>query len=297
MALDINAELLTKLAGQQTYENGKHLFENDAVSEVDVHRQASRDTVQGSIRDATNSYSAILKLSPTTLEGSCNCPESEGFDFCKHCAALALEFRRLQSKLGYMDQGSDREKILSYLLRKDKTSLAKSLLTFIESDPLTTQRYLLHAHLTSGNIDYHALRKQITETTRVPKNLFRQKHIQNFFENIELLWELIEEHKTNLAPDKLQKLCEYSLSRLQNLLSELDSAIGFHEPVLKTIVNCHQYSLNRTQPNLEKRYKYLESIWSDENQSIYPKKSEILQYIKDEAFRELLNNTILSPHE
>ncbi|MCK0713977.1 SWIM zinc finger domain-containing protein [Chromohalobacter sarecensis] len=49
--------------------------------------------VEGSER-----YTVTLKLNKRGLDGGCDCPASEGIDFCKHCVAVALMYRAEQAE-------------------------------------------------------------------------------------------------------------------------------------------------------------------------------------------------------
>ena len=87
-------EWLRVLAGAGPYARGTSYFEDGRVTNLVAHRGRITDTVEG-----THPYHVELRATPRLLEGSCNCPASEGFEFCKHCVAVALAFQANKREL------------------------------------------------------------------------------------------------------------------------------------------------------------------------------------------------------
>ena len=84
---------LLGLAGEAVYQRGADYFADGRVTRLTTQGERTSATVVGS-----EPYRVTLRTTARGYDGSCSCPASEGFDFCKHCvaAALALEARQAQ---------------------------------------------------------------------------------------------------------------------------------------------------------------------------------------------------------
>lgn len=121
--LTISNDLLIRLAGKPAYNRGMDYFTGGHVLELKHKGNMITADVEG-----TEIYRVTLKWTPGQLDGACDCPASEGFDFCKHCVAVALTLRETQAEQEKLVQGGTESRIKAYLLKQDREKLANWLL-------------------------------------------------------------------------------------------------------------------------------------------------------------------------
>ncbi len=161
MPVEITTALIKRIAGKTTYDRGKDYYQDQLVDDFqNINGKITAD-VQG-----TELYQVHLNLTGNHLDGYCDCPASEGIDFCKHCVAVGLYQLKEHQQIEQLQTGnSDQNKIKAYLLQQPKEKLTDQLLEFITSDRSLLNSYLLKIATTGGNIDYKALKKRITSVT------------------------------------------------------------------------------------------------------------------------------------
>ncbi|MBF8223323.1 SWIM zinc finger family protein [Halomonas sp. 328] len=145
---------LIMLAGEAAFGRGMAYYREGMV--VDWNRKGTTITadVEGSQR-----YRVVLKLSKRGLDGGCDCPASEGIDFCKHCVATALAYRAEQGEQIDPDEGGESDRVRTYLEQLDKASLVEALVDLIEEDPVLHHQWSLRADAVLGVLDHKALKK------------------------------------------------------------------------------------------------------------------------------------------
>ena len=85
---EISPALLKKLAGPRAYERGVDYYNNGHVEELTIDGDKVWAEVSG-----TEDYRVDLVYNQRGLTGGCDCPASEGIDFCKHCVAASLALK------------------------------------------------------------------------------------------------------------------------------------------------------------------------------------------------------------
>ena len=115
----ISNDYLIRLAGKPAFNRGLDYFKGGHVLEFKQKGSQVTAEVEGS-----EIYLVRLKWTNNQLDGACNCPASEGFDFCKHCVAVALSLRETQAEQDELAQGGAENRIKAYLLKHDKHKLA-----------------------------------------------------------------------------------------------------------------------------------------------------------------------------
>jgi uncharacterized Zn finger protein len=125
----ISDQQLILLAGEAAFGRGLAYYREGMV--VGWNKQGATITadVEGS-----QCYRVVLKLNKRGLDGACDCPASEGIDFCKHCVAVALTYRADQAEQAQLTEGDETDRIHAYLQLLDKSSLIETLQSLIESD-------------------------------------------------------------------------------------------------------------------------------------------------------------------
>lgn len=172
-------------------------------------------------------YHVALKLTKRGLTGGCNCPASEGIDFCKHCVAVALAYRAEHAKQAQLAEGDTSDRIHAYLKTLDKPSLVETLLTLIENDPVLHQQWSLKADAALGVLDHKALKKRITAALPINRGLFRYSQVSHYFSKAEAVIEQLAEQVPQLPAEKSLALVDYALARLDKVLETIDDSGGF----------------------------------------------------------------------
>ena len=80
--MGITDDELLDLAGPGAFDRGYEYFRNGLVGDLDIRGGQTLALVSG-----TDLYRVQLLHDGTRLDGSCNCPASDGIVFCKHCVA------------------------------------------------------------------------------------------------------------------------------------------------------------------------------------------------------------------
>ena len=219
----IGQDELIKRAGKDRYQHGVAAYEPARISEYNQK--------DGLVTGLVAGYQVSLRHNGSLVDGSCSCPESDGFDFCHHCVELVLHGNRLAQQLLSLSKGPEKSRVFAYLLGLDKQALAKQMLTLLEADQEQFERYLLRASLSSEHIDFTSLKSRITDVTRVEdkRNLFSQRQMKAFFARIDKLFAELELADLEAHQSDSLKLIEYAVLRLNQLLAQLDDKWGLSD--------------------------------------------------------------------
>ena len=219
----IGQDELIKRAGKARYQRGVAAYEPARISEYNQK--------DGLVTGLVAGYQVSLRHNGSLVDGSCSCPESDGFDFCHHCVELVLHGNRLAQQLLSLSKGPEKSRVFAYLLGLDKQALAKQMLTLLEADHEQFERYLLRASLSSEHIDFTSLKSHITDVTRVEdkRNLFSQRQMKAFFARIDKLFAELELADLEAHQSDSLKLIEYAVQRLNQLLTQLDDKWGLSD--------------------------------------------------------------------
>ena len=213
----ISQEKLIKMAGHDCFNLGLALSQTSSISNLEI----SENKVTADL----GKMHIVLHYHDKHIQGACTCSRSDGFDFCEHCVCLCLLMNKQNQQIRSLAKGPDKSKILGFLLSLDKQDLAKHCLNLITEDANVFERYLLKAFLHQEAIDYSQLKAQVTNLTRKPDNLFSQRQVKIFFGKLErFLAELSAEDAPEFDVDKMQKVVEYALQRINILLEQIDDS-------------------------------------------------------------------------
>ena len=263
----ISNELLIKTAGQSRFDQGLSVFNqqntantHNAITDFQYKNKQAKARVGKQI--------VSIHYHTETIEGSCDCPDSDGFDFCQHCVQLTLYANKNAQQINSLAKGPDKSKILAYLLTQDKQTLAKNCLALIEKDTEQFKRYTLKAFLDRETIDYSQLKTQITELTRKPDNLFSQRHVKLFFAKIELFLEELYLSNFLSAPDKMIKLIEYAFQRINLLLETIDDSNCQRQACIKKLQHMYIKLMTDIPGRPDTKAKRLYSFWLRDKHSL-----------------------------
>lgn len=225
----ITDSLLKKLAGKTAYEKGVAYFHKGAIQEIATKGNKIVAGVQG-----TDIYQVTLFHNHRELTGACDCPASDGVDFCKHCVAVALTRakqltceRELQSQPAKkISEIEKRGAILrEYFNGLEKQALIEQLIDIIETDKQLRKEWQLKVQR-SQTTSVSELRKLINSHIPLNKHLYRSGEVSRYFESVDSLVELLVD-KLNPADKQTLPLVEYALGRLMQALATVDDSGGY----------------------------------------------------------------------
>jgi len=263
--LIISNDYLIRLAGKPAFNRGMDYFKGGHV--LELRQKGSRITAEV---EGSEIYLVTLKWTSSQLDGACDCPASEGFDFCKHCVAVALTLQQAETNQEKLVKGDTESRIKAYLLKQNKPKLADWLYELIETDRSLLQQWSLRADSDLGMLDVKALRKRITAAIPYNRNLYRYKQVRNYFAQVETIIDQLCEMAEQLPAEDTLKLVDYALQRINRALESIDDSGGFRYGTLDTLHLAHINACNRLDWPKKKIAKYLLDLVFGESHDIYP---------------------------
>jgi len=262
MAVVISHSSLKKLAGAAAYERGSSYFSDGHVVDVITSGKRVDARVQGS-----GLYQVRLNLGGRELEGACDCPASEGMDFCKHCVAVGLYLLRELNEIGLLEKGSETDRIKAYLLQRPKEELVSQLVDLIAFDKRLRQRYALRMTASEQGIDFKALRKQITAAIPSGRHLYRYPQVRAYFVRVEELTDYLSDAAAAANADGMIDLVLYALQRIGKALETVDDSGGFRLSSVEQLNALHQQLLTRSQRvPAERAHQLVQLLLSDQGE-------------------------------
>jgi len=261
----ISHDHLIKLAGKAAFNRGMNYFKAGNV--LSIKQKANRISADV---DGTEIYRVTLKWTHNQLDGACDCPASEGFDFCKHCVAVALTLQETQLEQEKLVQGGTENRIKAYLLKQNREKLADWLLDLIESESTLLQEWFMRADNDLGLLDTKAIKKRITAAIPYNRHLYRYNQVRNYFVAVEIMADQLGEMAEQLPADEIIKLVDYALQRIDRALETIDDSGGFREVALEVLHITHINACTRLDWAKKKITNYLLDLTFGEYQDFYP---------------------------
>ncbi|KEQ18008.1 SWIM zinc finger family protein [Endozoicomonas numazuensis] len=224
---EITDQQLVKLAGEKAFTRGKGYYQEGRVGDLSVHGQRVSAEVMGN-----EVYQVNLVYTQSALDGSCECPASDGIDFCKHCVSVAMVLRDKVS-VPHVKKGAQAADVLeAYLLQMPKEELVGHLVDMIDSSRSVREEWLLKAETSLGIMDRKTIRKRITAAIPYNRHYFRYAQVRQYFANIEHVFSVLEPPLKKLAATDQMELLDYATSRIVRALETVDDSGGFRfDPV------------------------------------------------------------------
>ncbi|MEH6577967.1 MAG: hypothetical protein V7731_12900 [Amphritea sp.] len=262
--VEISDQQLISLAGKGAFSRGKDYFQQGLVNSW----QKSGDVITADV-EGSELYRVILIHNNWRFEGSCDCPASEGFDFCKHCVAVAMVYRQEFNQQAQLMNGNAEQRIQAYLNKFDKQGLAEQLLAIIVSDTGLKQQWSIKADIALNKMDVKAIKKRITAAIPYNRNLYRYPQVRSFFAKVEPVVDLLEGQIDQLDGEKTLALVDYSLQRLGRALETIDDSGGFRLGVEEQLQRMHYSLLETLAWDKPKLVDYLLEIDADSYSDMY----------------------------
>lgn len=206
--------------------------------------------------EGSQPYRVELRHSERLLEGACECPASEGIDFCKHCVAVALVLRGRQAHEHTLKNGGEIDKIRAYLALQPPTALVAELLDVLPRLPELKDKLLLKAEIAGGTVSARSLKKTITQVTR-PKPLWEYRQVAAYFARIEGVVENIGAVARELPADLLLELALYGIERVSQALEQVDDSGGYRYATQEALNELHSEALARVDWPPERKAVHL----------------------------------------
>ncbi len=248
----IPSELIKKTAGETRFQSGLAAAREVSVKQLDLKEREATGII--------DHHHVRIQVQGEQLSGACDCEDSDGFDFCEHCVVLALHANRQSQQRLTLAKGPDRSKVLAYLLSLDKSVLAKQMLAILDEDAQLFRQYVLKAALENQQIDYADLRRQVTALTRPEERLFSQRQVKHFFARIEQFLQELEQ-ATPDAPERMLKVMDYLLQRLNQVLDKTDDRAGIRLPSAKLLSDIHLRLFSQIDGRSPTRMKRFLQSW------------------------------------
>jgi len=165
---EINHTTFLNLAGKAAYQRGEAYYREGRVGNLRVNGNSIIAEVEG-----TELYRVNLKHTVKVFEGSCDCPASENFDFCKHCVATGLKYLKQSQSKEVLKDSKAKDLLKNYLLSLEKNVLAEQLEILISNDTILQDDWTLKAEIAAGKLDHKAFKKRFTKAIPYNRHLYR----------------------------------------------------------------------------------------------------------------------------
>lgn len=268
----ITDRLLKKLAGKAAYEKGVVYFNEGAVQEITVKGRRILAEVQG-----TDTYHVTLQHNQRELTGACDCPASDGVDFCKHCVAVALmradqlgREKELQNKPAKkMSEGDKRKFALrEYFNAMEKHALIEQLIDIIETDKHLRKEWQLKAQK-SRPVSAAEIRKLINASIPLNKHLYRSAEVSRYFESVDNLVNFLVD-KLDPADKQTLPLVDHTLGRLMQALATVDDSGGYRLESQERLNNLLISALQKAELTPEVLAQTIFELWEKPYYDLLP---------------------------
>jgi uncharacterized Zn finger protein len=236
----ITDDELMEMAGPGAFERGYRYYRDGRVGDFEIRGSQVLSLVSG-----TDLYRVELRHDDAGLNGSCNCPASDGIAFCKHCVATALGLRDYlaETALGAADSVDDTA-LKAYLAEQDREVLNSYLLQVLPRDPLLHQRLRRQAMLAANSMEVKELKQSITQVTPL-QDIFEWGRVNAYFRRLAASLQGILEIADQLPADILLETAAHGIKRLNKALERIDDSGGYRDHSQAILRELHCRALKR----------------------------------------------------
>ena len=262
---EINQTTLLDLAGEVTYQRGEAYYRNERVGELRINGNSIITEVEG-----TEVYRVKLKHTLKVFEGSCDCPASDNFDFCKHCVATGLKYLAQRQTQDKLQDSKGKDLLKNYLMNLEKSKLVSHLETLISYDKILHDEWTLKAEIAAGKVDHKSFKKRFTKAIPYNRHLYRYAQVRDYFARVELVVDTLAEFLPSFKPDEALALIDYALQRIDKALETIDDSGGFRYASVEILNELHIKTLSEIDWPAEKMASYLLEIYNASDNELYP---------------------------
>ncbi len=274
------------LAGDAAYQRGLDYYNNGAVSNLEID-----DTIVKAHVHGTNIYQVQLRHTAKIFEGSCDCPASDNFDFCKHCVAVALSYYYNTQSNQELEDSPQTDTLLHYLGTLTKPRLSEELYAVIQQDKHLHELWKLRAELATGRLNTKDLRKQITKAISFkPSGIWRFNEVASYFGNAEQRIRALCPAIDRLPPTEAIKLLTYAYERLEKTLETIDDSSGYRISLLELLEKQLKAKVISTEFDEAARIKFISSLFVNEkyNYELIRNNAELFDSLSKQEHKTLV---------
>jgi ADP-ribose pyrophosphatase YjhB (NUDIX family) len=237
--IDIDETLLIKLAGARAFARGLYCYEEGRVGNVKATEKSTTAVVRGEQRREVR-----LQHSHRQIEGVCDCPASDGIDFCEHCVAVALFLQERRMEPKPYSKKRAMIAIRRHLSTLSAEALLREFLAIIGSDRALRDDLLQKAQFASGALSYADLRKMI-EDTALQEELADFREVRAYLERFDTVLHRIAEHAEQMDTLVLLRATECAIKQLNFELAAVNDHGDFGWQTMETLGHVHRIAVGR----------------------------------------------------
>jgi len=283
---NLSESVIKTLAGEAAYQRGLNYYNEGRVTQLNIN-----DTRISGMVEGDRQYRVTLNHTAKIFDGSCDCPASDNFDFCKHCVAVGLAYYYQTQTNREMADAGDADAVRLYLNTFTKPQLVEELHTLIESDQSLYDHWLLRAEIAGGNLSSKDLRKRITQAIPYkPSGLWRPQEVANYFSESILALKVLEQAILSLAAPSAIKLVIYAIERLEKSLETIDDRTGHVSDLNKLLVKWFHRTLSSPEWQAKERVQLLSKLILNEkhNYDVLKLPNGVIDLISDKESEDVM---------
>ncbi len=246
------------LVGDAVFKRGRRMLEDDRVGPLERSGERTTAVVSG-----PTAHTASVHKTPRGYEGACDCPASDGFDFCAHCIAVALAAEQRDSARRRAATGTPQERLRVYLIDRSHAELVDLLAKAAAQFPPLGERLQLRSDVATGAVDLRALKKRVTAALPL-RDIWQRAKVRAYFSHaVTALTDLVDIADA-VPPQTLLAVSEYAIERLVRVLERVDDSDGHRWFVQDRIRELYGIALGRSGLSPEARAEHLlEQVLAD----------------------------------
>lgn len=285
--IDAAAALATieRLAGPATFERGQALYHEQAILSYAKNRNTIISTVQSASDPGIKHYNVELTVNPKSYDGGCDCPASEGFDFCKHCVAVALQHVDKLKQLEESQGGSAVDVIEAYIENMGELEAKQALFGLITADEEQLIKWQLMAQISAefgeaGEITGSSMVKAspavgkktsvMTQlkamiTKALPsRDVWQYNKVRAYFQQAQQRLSILFQLLPYLPPEQAHALSYQILKRYDGILKRVDDSGGFRHLLEREIEDAFARCVKRLNWPAQTKAQYILQLYSTE---------------------------------
>ncbi len=281
---------LQKLAGRRTFDKGEMLYFQEAV-----HRFSKDGMIISAIVQEIQEFNVQLSIIDDQYEGSCNCTDSEGFDFCKHCVAVALTDIARETDLKNLQEGDEVQRITAYIESMSESEVKSTLLKQVTADIDIAEQWVLFADVTNGKINKKVFVDLINKALPL-REVWRQNRVKTYFESAIEKFNRLISVLNKLPPETAFELTQTALLRYNKALGKIKDDKGYRLKVEVALLQMLATSFRQLIWGDERKVAFLLSLYKQPFPN-FPLPSIYKRFVKNEPDLKPLFLQKLMAHE
>lgn len=231
--------MLVNLAGREACDAGARLFADARVTGLSTRDGRTTATVLDS-----QPYKVALRATARGFDGSCTCPESEGFDFCQHCVAVALALQAREDQALELAGAGPETRMRRYLADLPRDGLIDLLLHAADEHDDLHERLVLKADAAHGLVNARSLKKMLTAAMPL-RRVVEWRKVAAYFTRATAAIESLAAVADDVAAADLLAAVVHAIERLPRVLERIDDSDGNRWQLQQRLRELHASALAR----------------------------------------------------